>query len=339
VPERRRTLAFTAVAVACVAALVAYLVAERVRTSAAADPGPPGGGLTVAAVQRVPHLVVRDTRPGPTYGDIALIPLSDPAGPRADVPVKCERVAATRTRVICLQQTSTLGPTYRAVFMDGRFRQTGIQDLPGTPSRARVSSGGSYTASTVFRSGESYADVTFSVQTVITRTAGQQSLGDLETWTTTKDGARVTAQDRNFWGVTFIGDGPGFYATMATGGVRYLVKGDARARTMTVVAENGACPSVSADGASVVMKEQDPVSKEDHLVDLDLATGHRTALPEGRVVDDQVTWDGSSTVLYAVGKGIRTGVAFDVWTAPVDGAAARLLVPDAASPSVVRPAS
>src|SRR5206468_1617421 len=127
---------------------------------------------------------------------------------------------------------------------------------------ARVSSGGSWTASTVFRSGESYADVTFSVQTVITRTAGQVSLGDLETWTATKDGAPVTATDRNFWGVTFIGDGPGFYATMGTG---------------------------------------------------------------------------AGTVLYAVGKGIRTGVDFDVWSAPVDGTAPHLLVRDAASPSVVVP--
>jgi hypothetical protein len=335
VADRRRLLAFVLAAVLCLGALAGYLVVEHGRSAAA--PGAAGGGLPVAAVQAVPHLVVRDTRAGPTYGDIALIPLSDPGGPRADVPVKCERVAATRTRVICLQQVSAVGPVYRAVFLDGDFRQTGTQDLAGTPSRARVSSGGSWTASTVFRSGDSYADVTFSVETVITRTDGQVSLGDLETWTATQNGVPVTSQDRNFWGVTFIGDGPGFYATMATGGVRHLVKGDVRTRTMTVVADDGACPSVSADGSTVVMKEQDPVSKEDHLVSLDLASGHRTPLQEGRVVDDQVTWDGAGTVLYAVGKGIRTGVDFDVWSGPVDGSAPHLLVSDASSPSVVLP--
>jgi hypothetical protein len=334
VGDRRRLLAFAAAAVLVVGGLAGYLVVEHGRSTAA--PAPSAGGLPVAAVQAVPHLVVRDTRAGPTYGDIALIPLSDPDGPRADVPVKCERVAATRTRVICLQQVSPVGPVYRAVFLDGDFRQTGTQDLAGTPSRARVSSSGSWTASTVFRSGESYADVTFSVQTVITRTAGQQSLGDLETWTAVKDGVPVTSSDRNFWGVSFIGDGPGFYATMATGGVRYLVRGDVRTRTLTVVTPDGACPSVSADASTVVMKQQDPVSREDQLVAYDLATGHRTPLQEGRVVDDQVTWDGPGTVLYAVGKGIRTGVDFDVWSAPVDGAAPHLLVHDAASPSVVR---
>lgn len=331
--DRRRVLAFGLAAVLCLGALTGYLVVEHGRGAAAPAAG--SGGLSVAAVQAVPHLVVRDTRAGPTYGRIALVPLSDPDGPRAVVPVSCDRVAATRTRVICLQQVSPVGPVYRAVFLDGDFRQTGTQDLAGTPSRARVSSGGSWTASTVFRSGESYADVNFSVRTVITRTAGQQSLGDLETWTATKDGAPVTSSDRNFWGVSFIGDGPGFYATMATGGVRYLVRGDVGTRTLAVVTADGACPSVSTDGRTVVMKQQDPVSREDQLVAYDLSSGRRTALQEGRVVDDQVTWESAGTVLYAVGKGIRTGVDLDVWSAPVDGSAPHVLVHDAASPSVV----
>jgi hypothetical protein len=70
-------------------------------------------------------------------------------------------------------------------------------------------------------------------------------------------------------------------------------------------------------------------------VALDLASGRRTPLDEGRLVDDQVTWAGARTVLYAVGVGIRTGADFDVWSAPVDGTAPHLLLHHAASPSVV----
>ena len=69
-------VAFGLTAVLCVGGLTGYLVVEHGRSAAA--PAAAGGGLSVAAVQAVPHLVVRDTRAGPTYGDIELIPLSDP---------------------------------------------------------------------------------------------------------------------------------------------------------------------------------------------------------------------------------------------------------------------
>jgi hypothetical protein len=332
-PARRgRLIAFAVTALACVVALVAYLVVERARGDAA-EPG--GPQLSVQAVQAVPHLLVRDTRSGPSYGDIALIPLSDPGGPRAVVPVRCERVAATPTGALCLQQTSAVGSVYRAVYLDRDFHQTGSQDLPGIPSRARLSGSGTWAAWTVFRSGQSYADAGFSTQTEITQTAGQKSLGDLETWTATSNGVPVTATDRNFWGVTFIGDGPGFYATMGTGGQRYLVRGDISTRTMTVVTPDGACPSVSEDGRTVVMKAKDPATSQDRFVALDLATGRRTPLADEGQVDDQAAWDGPDTVLYASAARVLSGNTFDIWAVPTDGTRAHVLVHDAASPSVV----
>jgi hypothetical protein len=120
------------------------------------------------------------------------------------------------------------------------------------------------------------------------------------------------------------------------------VKGDVATRTMEVVGPHGACPSVSPSGDSVVYKEQDPESRNYHFVTAGLEAGDpapaaTVPLDEGRAVDDQVAWLDEATVLYAIGKGVATSRDFDIWSAPVAGGAATLLVPDAASPSVVIP--
>jgi hypothetical protein len=285
----------------------------------------------------MPDLVVRNTQSGPSYGKVALVPLDDPAGPRAIVDVSCERISATAAGAICLQEVPGLLTSYRAIFLDSRLRETGGQDLGGVPSRARMSADGRYAASTVFVTGHSYIDAQFSTQTVITDLTSGTSLGDLETWTALRDGAEVTAADRNFWGVSFLGDGPGFYATLGTGGRFLLVKGDVTTRTMEVVGVEGACPSVSPSGGSVAYKELDPESRNAHFVTMDVASGGVLPLEEGRLVDGQVAWADDETVLYSVGRGVASSVEFDVWSAPVAGGEPVLLVPDAASPSVVRP--
>jgi dipeptidyl aminopeptidase/acylaminoacyl peptidase len=200
-----------------------------------------------------------------------------------------------------------------------------------------MSADGRYAASTVFVTGHAYTDAQFSTETVITELATQTSLGNLETWRTLRNGEEESATDRNYWGVTFVGDGPAFYATLGTGGRRYLVQGDVTTRTMTVLGPEGACPSVSPDGATLVYKQQDPESHNDHFAAMDLATGKTVPLGEGRLVDDQVTWADTTTVLYAVGKGVASSSSFDVWSSPVDGGRAALLIPDAVSPSVVIP--
>ena len=337
--SRRRVVVFTAIAAVCVAALVVYLVVQRQRDDAAAAAAAADEAsrtrLEVADVLAVPHVVVRSTEPGPSYGHVALVPLSDPDGPRAVLDLACERVSAVDSGAVCLQEVPGLVTAYRAVFLNGDLAEVGSQELGGIPSRARVSSGGSYAATTVFVSGHSYADAQFSTETVVTETAGLVSHGDLESWTTLRDGVPVTAEDRNFWGVSFVGDGPAFYATMGTGGERFLVRGDVTTRTLTVEEQDGACPSVSADEATIVLKEQDPESRNDHFVALDVGTGARTPLAEGRLVDDQVAWLDDERVLYAVGKGVASSVDFDVWAADVEGGEPVLLVPDASSPSVV----
>jgi hypothetical protein len=342
----RRPIAFVAVVVMCVGVTVTYLLVQRSENAAAdaaaVERDAATARLAVEDVLEVPHLVVRNTEAGPSYGKVALIPLDDPAGPRAIVDISCDRISATTAGAICLQEVPGVLTSYRAVFLDERLRETGAQDLGGVPSRARMSRDGRYAASTVFVTGHSYTDAQFSTETVITDLESGTSLGNLETWTAIRDGAEVTAVDRNFWGVSFLGDGPGFYATLGIGGEVMLVKGDVDTRTMQVVGARGACPSVSPDSGSVVYKEQDPESRNYHFVTAGLVGGDLSAdapvpLEEGRLVDDQATWLDEETVLYAVGKGVSSSRDFDIWSSPVAGGPASLLVPDAASPSVVIP--
>jgi hypothetical protein len=337
----RRTIAFVLVVVLCVGATVTYLLVQRSGNAAAAATAAEREADTVRSavdeVLAVPHLVVRNTETGPSYGKIALIPLDDPDGPRAIVDIACERISATASGAVCLQKDPGVLTSYRTVFLDSRFRETGGQSLAGIPSRARVSRDGRYAASTAFVSGHSYTDAEFSTHTVITDLASGLPLGELEAWTTLQGGAEITSIDRNYWGVSFIRDGPGFYATLGTGGQILLVKGDVTTRTMQVVGVQGACPSVSPDGTAVVYKRLGPGPDDVRFVTMDLETGKVLPLEEARPVDDQVAWLDDDTALYAVGRGGAAAVDFDVWSAPVDGGPPRLLVPNAASPSVVRP--
>src|SRR5260370_20360832 len=101
---------------------------------------------------------------------------------------------------------------------------------------------------TVFVSGHSYTDVSFSTATQIIQTAGGRSLGNLEQWQVIKDGQPYRSSDDNFWGVTFAADDNTFYATLATGGQTYLVRGDIARRQLTTSHQNVQCPSLSPDG-------------------------------------------------------------------------------------------
>jgi hypothetical protein len=335
-----RTVAFVAVVVLCLGGTATYLLVQRsasaAAAAAAAEREARTARLDVEDVLAVPHLVVRNTAAGPSFGKVALIPLDDPGGPRAIADLSCERISATAAGAICLQEVPGVLTSYRAVFLDAQLHETGSQALGGVPSRARISRDGRYAASTVFISGHAYTDAQFSTETVITDLASGASMGNLETWSVVRDGVEVSAADRNFWGVSFVGDGPAFYATIGTGGEILLVEGNVASRTMTVVGRSGACPSVSPDGSHVVYKEQDSESRNYHFVTLDLGSGRLQSVDDGRQVDDQAAWADDETVLYAVGRGVASSVDFDVWSAPVDGGRPTLLIRDAASPSVVR---
>ncbi len=204
-------------------------------------------------------------------------------------------------------------------------------DLTGIPSRARVSSDGRLGSVTMFVTGHAYAVAgSFSTETKLIDLRRGVTIADLEDFTVSRGGRVVTADDVNFWGVTFAQDGDRFYATMATGGRTYLVRGSIRDRTMRTLKENVECPSLSPDGTRIAYKKR--VGARDvpwRLTVLDLATLRETPLGEPQGIDDQAEWLDDRHVAYGLDGEVRV-VAADGSGAP------RRMRARADSPAVVR---
>ncbi|WP_202512662.1 hypothetical protein [Streptomyces sp. SID3343] len=287
-----------------------------------------GGGTAPGPVALTldggPRLLFRSTESGPGYGHLATVAAADPGGPRLVGERSCERVYAAGGTAVCLTVEGGVLRHNVALILDGQLRQVRRVELEGTPNRARVSASGRMASWTVFVYGDSYAAATFSTRTSILDTGTGELVASLEDFTTTRDGKELKAPDRNFWGVTFTADDNVFYATLSpvTTGRTYLVRGDVRARTMTVLRENVECPSISPDGTRLVFKKKVSQSTRNpwRLHVLDLATMVETPLAETRSVDDQAVWTDDHTIAYGLPGG--SGAATDVWSVPADGSGA-----------------
>ncbi|HEX5497041.1 MAG TPA: hypothetical protein VFX70_20960 [Mycobacteriales bacterium] len=335
-----RLVAFAVVLVIAGGAATSYLVGQVGRRSAAATAAAAAERsrphLDPAAVLAVPHVVFRNTEPGPSAGKLAMVPLADPGGPRAFGQVGCERVYATASAGFCLTADRGVVTRYYGVILNSRMQPVRRFPTAGGPSRARVSVDGRYAAATGFVAGHSYAAASFSTATEIYQTDTGRGLGNLETFRIIKDGRPYTNVDMNFWGVTFAADDRTFYATLATGGHTYLVRGDIGRRQVVTLRANAECPSLSPDGVHLVYKKRTGGPRMWRFQVLDLATEVETPLPEQRSVDDQAAWLDNSHVLYGV-PGNGPGVAQpDIWESPISGGVPHLFIRHAESPSVVR---
>ncbi|WP_375431133.1 hypothetical protein [uncultured Friedmanniella sp.] len=335
---RGRMVLLAVIGVLCFVVAAGYFVYARsaVTAPAAATPVPT---IAVAAALAAPHLVFRNSALGADYGKLALVPLADPAGPRAVVgDVSCARVYAAPRAGVCVTASRGMTPSYGVSMLDDALRPTTSTVLTGEPSRARMSADGRLVSTTTFVTGHSYASTSFSTSTII-REDGR-ALGNLETWRTTlPDGSDLRALNRNFWGVTFAADDDTFYATAASGSTTWLVRGSIRARTMTALRTDAECPSLSPDGTHVAYKKRlgNATPGVWRLAVLDLATSRETLLAETRSVDDQVEWLDRSSVLYALPRTGTEATTTDVWEVPADGLGTpTVLVPQASSPAVVR---
>jgi outer membrane protein assembly factor BamB len=160
-----------------------------------------------------------------------------------------------------------------------------------------------------------------------------EAITDLEQFVTLDaDGDRVTARDRNFWGITFDRDGRTFYATVAYNGETHLVRGDVRTRRARIIHDNVECPSLSPDGTRIGYKKLVSAGagspKIWRFTVLDLATMRETELAEPAPRDDQLEWLDDDHVLYANGE--------EIWTVPADGSGApERYLAAADSPAVV----
>lgn len=335
-----RLVAFAVVLVLAGGAATAYLVGQAHKRSAAARAAASAEAarpsLDPAAVLAVPHVVFRNTAPGPSAGKIGMVPLDDPDGPRAIGATGCERVYAVATAGFCLVADRGVVTRYYGVILDARMRPVRRFPTSGGPSRARVSHDGRYVAGTGFVAGHSYAAASFSTATEVYQASTGHGLGNLETFRIIKDGRTYTNVDINFWGVTFAADDRTFYATLGTGGHTYLVRGDIQRRQVVTLRENAECPSLSPDGRHLVYKKRTGGPRMWRFTALDLATGKETPLPEQRSVDDQVAWLDNSHVLYAVPRDTAGLAHPDIWMSPLSGGKPHLFIPNAESPSVVR---
>lgn len=337
---RRRVQLFAALVVACLAggavAVVSGLRGGVPAAGAGAQSAPAARELLGAAqAAGRPLLVFRslDRRRPRTYGQVAVAELDAPLTRRTLLPLRCDRVHYQAGRGLCVARGSAFAAGFRAKVFDGRLRVLREFAVEGIPSRTRISPDGRLGSTTLFVSGHSYAVAgRFSTQTTLFDVARGRRLGDLEDFAVTRDGRRVTARDRNFWGTTFAADGDTFYATMATGGRTYLVRGSVRGRSGRTIHGNVECPALSPDGTRIAYKKRvGGETKPWRLHVLELATRRETALAEQRLVDDQVEWLDDRRVLYRVDE--------EIWVTAADGAGSpRRFVAGGDSQAVARPA-
>ncbi|HAM26116.1 MAG TPA: hypothetical protein DCP11_05240 [Microbacteriaceae bacterium] len=318
---------------AIIYAAVAFTNYERRQTTPAA---PQAEARSSVAFDGSPRIVFRNTTPDSGYGLVASVPLSAPSGARSITTVPCDRVYATTRYSMCLRVDRGVVTTFSANLLDSTGKTVHTWPLPGIPSRTRISPDSKLVGFTAFVTGAAYGSVGVSTETEISSTAGHD-FGNLEDFALMVDGTRDTATDRNFWGVTFTSDDNEFYATAASGGHTWLVRGDLAARTLTAIKETAECPSASPDGRRVAYKKNVSTTASAYwsIAVLDLATGKETVLPEKRNVDDQVEWLNDSTILYGMPRTDSPGDS-DIWSIPSNGASeGKRFVQHAWSPSVV----
>ncbi|MGW2269556.1 TolB family protein [Streptomyces yangpuensis] len=333
---RSHRLLVLAVAVLLLGGVGAVLVqraASRADQPRTGGPEAAAGSVTLTAGRGA--LTFLGSGQGPHRGSLASVPADAPDGPRTVSDLTCQRFYAAAGTGVCLRSSpGALAQDNKAVIVDAELRQVRSFPLAGTPSRARVSPSGRFAAWTVFVSGESYGAAFFSTRTAILDTRTWKLDANLEEFAITMDGRDYRAQDVNFWGVTFAGDDDTFYATLATAGETHLVKGSVSRRSVTTLAKNVECPSLSPDETRIAYKKRVRPGASlwrEHVMDLGTLRDH--PLAEKRSVDDQAAWFDDRTLAYALpsdGAADRT----DLWTVPADGTGTpRLLTSAAASPA------
>jgi hypothetical protein len=320
--------------------IVAGIQAITLASRGTAEMPVPAPAHELAAIAGAPHVVFRHTAADPNYGRLSVAPLDPGDSPRrAAAALGCERVGYAAGRGICLVAQRGLFTAYKIVFFDSALSATGTATLQGSPSRTRVSPDGRVGAVTVFALGgpHNYKDAGFATRTSLPDMTTGRELAELKQFATLRSGQRLTAADFNFWGVTFTRDSNVFYATLRTAGTTYLVRGDLAQRTLNVVYDQVECPALSPDNRLIAFKKRiGPADNPWRLYVLDLATmTERSIAAETRSIDDQLEWLDNAHVLYGVPSATRPS-SQDVWVAPIDGGSARIFLPDAESPIVVR---
>jgi hypothetical protein len=330
-------VAFGVIVLVCVAAAGLYLErAARRADVVATDPKTVQVTWATSPVPDGPGLFFRSTLGDQSFGHVAFVPISAIDGPRYLTSLSCERVYVRTGTGICLSSDFSQPRPYRAHVFDKGFVPGKLLQLTGVPSRARIAPNGRLAAVTVFETGHSYTDAGFSTRTSIIDTTSSTEITDLERFEVRRDNVPFKAVDFNFWGVTFEPDSRHFYATLASRGIIYLVRGDIESRTATVLRQGIECPSLSPDARRLAFKKRVnmAVGTGWRVTILELDSGvERELTAESRSVDDQVDWLDDHHVVYH-----HTGEhGASIWSLGIDNAAPpQQLLVGGYSPVVVR---
>ncbi|MBT2450722.1 TolB-like translocation protein [Streptomyces sp. ISL-43] len=332
---RSRRLLVLALAVLLLGGLAGAMVVRAAARSEQTREGDPTATEGPVALDRQDGLAFLNGAQGPHRGALVSVPAKSPQAGRTASDLKCRRFHAAAGTGVCLGSSpGALAQDNRALIVDSELRTLRSFPLAGTPSRARVSPSGRFAAWTVFVAGESYGAAFFSTRTSIADTRTGTLEADLEKFAIELDGRPYSAGDVNFWGVTFSKDDDTFYATLGTNGQTYLVRGSISRRSVTTLAKNVECPSLSPDETRVAYKKRVQRGASlwrEHV--LDLRTLREQPLAEKRSVDDQALWLDDRTLAYALPAEGSVDTT-DLWTVPADGTGApRVLAPAASSPT------
>lgn len=303
-----------------------------------------GGGYVAWTAARQPGVTMNATPP--VAGDLMFVDIDNgqdrvtsvktaaPDGPRTVTSMRCQRFYRSANTSVCLRLAGP-GPSYEAAVLAADNTVVRTVPLPGIPSRARVSASGNIVTWTSFVTGDSY--------TVPGGFSTRSGFFDLRTGTVTEsiehfaatvNGRLSTSADINYWGITVGADDRTFYATLATSGRTYLVRGDLASKSLRELRQNAECPSLSPDGSKVAYKKRSNRVQPWDLVVLDLHTNQERVLPDTGGIDDQAIWLDDSTLAYGAAKNNQKNAIYFV---PADGTApARQVIPNAASPVPVR---
>ena len=336
-PDRRAIFLFAGICAVCLAGIV--LIAVWSRMVAVSETGElPSGSAQLHQRLDAERLYFRYTGMGPGYGRLAFLDKSSLVA-KFHPDLSCDAVHASGGRGLCLSADRGVVTTYTAyVFDTSTHAVLGEFPLGGAPSRTRVAPSGQIAASTVFVTGHGYDSVDFSTQTMLYDLVSLTPIADLETFTVVLAGEAISRADLNFWGVTFLPDEQGFYATLSSAGEHHLVKGDIPSRTVTVIHDRVECPSVSPDGTMVAYKRRKTapgeVGWDIHV--LRLEDRQDVALGDERSIDDQLEWLDNEHVIYSVPDTSSPAVT-NIWITRADGTGeAALFLDNAYSPAVVR---
>jgi hypothetical protein len=336
---RSRAVLFSALAAVCVAAAVAAGAIAVVGAKEKAEKGERAVAKARPAAERVlesgePFVAFRtlDRRQPANYGRFSVAPLTaEGPGKAVLAGPSCERVTFRAGVGLCLARAGAT--TFPAIQLDAKMKETHRYTIAGVPSRTRISPDGRWGGVTAFLTGHSYAQPgEFSTAATILDLRSGKVVGDLEKdFKVTNGGKVVDARDRNYWGLTFAGDGDTFYATLAYGGKTWLIRGSIKARSARTVHGNVECPSLSPDGTRIGYKKavgHNPTVWRFSV--LDLETMRETLTAETRPIDDQVEWLDDEHLLYRDGE--------TTWVVDADGGGEpRQWLAASDSPAIVRP--